>query len=162
MKRRYSERQTSDSFDYSSVTHYELNKKLLILGGVLILGSAAIITALYLPDHMPTVIENIVKALRPAFFYMILGGSIAGIAAGAGAGIYEYNRYKKGIFYTPKEQKNSDVYMSGDLIDFEDSDEELGENTGSFKHTGTLKRADGLTPENDGEEVVVELFKRSK
>jgi hypothetical protein len=72
---------------------YEKNLKLLALGGFLILGSAAVVTALYLPEHMPTVIENIVNKLIPTYFYMILGGSVLG--AGAGLGCLYYGRQKK-------------------------------------------------------------------
>ncbi len=91
---------TALQYERNEEFKYKANLKLLAFGGFLILGSAAVVTALYLPEHMPTVIENVVNKLIPAYFYMILGGSVLG--AGAGLGCLYYGRTKK----TPTLQLN--------------------------------------------------------
>jgi hypothetical protein len=83
---------------HSNIDLYEANIKLLIVGGFLILSSTAVITAISLPKHMPTIIENIVNNLIPAYFYMILGGGIIGASVGIGCLAYKGNIYSLSIF----------------------------------------------------------------
>ena len=82
--------QRTESFYSTSsdeeVAKVQLNKKLLALAVFLTVGSAALITALYLPEHMPTVIDNIVNNLSTTNFYLILAAGIFGGAAGVYAG----------------------------------------------------------------------------
>ena len=68
------------------------NKSLLALGIVLVLSSAAVITALYCPEHMPFAIQKIVEGLTPAIFYTILGASIFGAFTGIYAGCKSFKR----------------------------------------------------------------------
>jgi len=94
-----STKKKKNSFEsQANIDLYEANIKLLIGGGFLILSSTAVITALSLPKHMPTIIENIVHNLIPAYFYMILGGGIIGASVGIGCLAYEGNRYSLSLF----------------------------------------------------------------
>jgi hypothetical protein len=73
-----------------------LAKALLILGLLLAVSSAAVLVALYMPNNMPTVINDIVTNLSPFYHDLILGCAYGAGALGLLGALYKGTEVYKG------------------------------------------------------------------
>jgi hypothetical protein len=93
----------------------KLAKALLILGLLLAVSSAAVLVALYMPNHMPTVINDIVTNLSPFYHDLILGCAYGAGALGLVGALYkgtEIYKEKPLTFYFFGEKENNNVKES--------------------------------------------------
>lgn len=90
-KQENTEKYLERSLTFNLSADHKVSPAFLFAGGVLILGAAAIIIGLYLPEHMPIIIEKAVQHLNQASFYTTL---IAAILLG-GSGLYLLGREAK-------------------------------------------------------------------
>lgn len=118
---------------------YKVSPAFLFAGGVLILGAAAVIVGLYLPEHMPTVIGNAVQHLNKTHFYLTLVAAILAGVGGLGLLKREYN--KLDVNSVSRDfSENEPVYHNTRRLNSVDSDDEdaygFGEQRISTRHNG--------------------------